>query len=281
MKEKIIFLLAHFLGVFACYSNAQSVDELKKQVNTIKKSSDYIYGQAAGEDETVTYKIAYETFLQKVKTYIQNHPALKDAEAVLLPTINSKVKKISFERYINSKVVCLYINKKDIVPLYKDNIIAVNDKEFSNSLQITKDTVFTEKVSFAEKSNSIKADLNSNQGVEISDVSEEKIESLVSKVEYAISITDEKTSQLLTDISNAGNFDAINGILQQRKTEHHDIMFKPTMDFNINNAFWAIFDRTKKLIALLDKEKRTDLLTNTPIDISTYKDKPKIWIQIY
>ena len=281
MKEKIIFLLAHFLGVFACYSNAQSVDELKKQVNTIKKSSDYIYGQAAGEDETVTYKIAYETFLQKVKTYIQNNPALKDAEAVLLPTINSKVKKISFERYINSKVVCLYINKKDIVPLYKDNIIAVNDKEFSNSLQITKDTVFTEKVSFAEKSNSIKADLNSNQGVEISDVSEEKIESLVSKVEYAISITDEKTSQLLTDISNAGNFDAINGILQQRKTEHHDIMFKPTMDFNINNAFWAIFDRTKKLIALLDKEKRTDLLTNTPIDISTYKDKPKIWIQIY
>ena len=178
-------------------------------------------------------------------------------------------------------MVCLYINKKDIVPLYKDNIIAVNDKEFSNSLQITKDTVFTEKVSFAEKSNSIKADLNSNQGVEISDVSEEKIESLVSKVEYAISITDEKTSQLLTDISNAGNFDAINGILQQRKTEHHDIMFKPTMDFNINNAFWAIFDRTKKLIALLDKEKRTDLLTNTPIDISTYKDKPKIWIQIY
>lgn len=281
MKAKIIFLLAYFLGVFACYSNAQSVDELKKQVNTIKKSSDYIYGQAAGEDETVTYKIAYETFLQKVKTYIQNNPALKDAEAVLLPTINSKVKKISFERYINSKVVCLYINKKDIVPLYKDNIIAVNDKEFSNSLQITKDTVFTEKVSFAEKSNSIKADLNSNQGVEISDVSEEKIESLVSKVEYAISITDEKTSLLLTDISNAGNFDAINGILQQRKTEHHDIMFKPTMDFNINNAFWAIFDRTKKLIALLDKEKRTDLLTNTPIDISTYKDKPKIWIQIY
>ena len=281
MKAKIIFLLAHFLGVFACYSNAQSVDELKKQVNTIKKSSDYIYGQAAGEDETVTYKIAYETFLQKVKTYIQNNPALKDAEAVLLPTINSKVKKISFERYINSKVVCLYINKKDIVPLYKDNIIAVNDKEFSNSLQITNDTVFTEKVSFAEKSNSIKADLNSNQGVEISDVSEEKIESLVSKVEYAISITDEKTSLLLTDISNAGNFDAINGILQQRKTEHHDIMFKPTMDFNINNAFWAIFDRTKKLIALLDKEKRTDLLTNTPIDISTYKDKPKIWIQIY
>ena len=281
MKAKIIFLLAYFLGVFACYSNAQSVDELKKQVNTIKKSSDYIYGQAAGEDETVTYKIAYETFLQKVKTYIQNNPALKDAEAVLLTTINSKVKKISFERYINSKVVCLYINKKDIVPLYKDNIIAVNDKEFSNSLQITKDTVFTEKVSFAEKSNSIKADLNSNQGVEISDVSEEKIESLVSKVEYAISITDEKTSLLLTDISNAGNFDAINGILQQRKTEHHDIMFKPTMDFNINNAFWAIFDRTKKLIALLDKEKRTDLLTNTPIDISTYKDKPKIWIQIY
>lgn len=281
MKAKIIFLLAYFLGVFACYSNAQSVDELKKQVNTIKKSSDYIYGQAAGEDETVTYKIAYETFLQKVKTYIQNNPALKDAEAVLLPTINSKVKKISFERYINSKVVCLYINKKDIVPLYKENIIPVNDKESSNSLQITKDTVFTEKVSFAEKSNSIKADLNSNQGVEISDVSEEKIESLVSKVEYAISITDEKTSLLLTDISNAGNFDAINGILQQRKTEHHDIMFKPTMDFNINNAFWAIFDRTKKLIALLDKEKRTDLLTNTPIDISTYKDKPKIWIQIY
>ena len=105
MKAKIIFLLAYFLGVFACYSNAQSVDELKKQVNTIKKSSDYIYGQAAGEDETVTYKIAYETFLQKVKTYIQNNPALKDAEAVLLPTINSKVKKISFERYINSKVV--------------------------------------------------------------------------------------------------------------------------------------------------------------------------------
>lgn len=292
ISSNILFCLA----LFTCQIHAQTADDLKRQMNNIKKSTDFIYGQAAGEDEDVTYNIAYEMFLQKVRSYIQTDSVLKDAEAVLLPTIKSKVKKISFERHINSKVVCLYVNKKDLQPLYKENFIPVKAGPASTVTPVKadpapavipeKDGLATHKecadtlVNVIPEGKNVEDSISLHKGPPLNEVRPETTP-VEERTKITVTAADAKSSALLTDISNAGFFDEIKILLERKKSLSHDIMFKATMNFNVQNAYWAIFDKTKRLIALLDMEKKINLLTNREVDSQTYSGNPKIWIQIY
>lgn len=259
MKLRVIVSVASMMLMSICSVYAQSEDELKTQMNKIKRSSDYIYGQAAGEDEKACYETAHENFMRKFKEYIQNDSSLKGAEAVIMPTINRKVKSITFERNINSKVVCLYVNKKDIVPIYERNVMSLKEaKSDSTSLPTGEQNVIVSEVP---------------QTTATLDVAPSKVKE--------IQVGDEKAAYLLNVIAISGNFDMVRKVLEQRIDSEHDIIFKATMTYSAENAYWAVFDKKKKLIALLDKERKTDLLTNQKIDSATYSDKPKIWIQIY
>lgn len=296
MKQILTTCLLFSLALFTCQTHAQTADELKRQMNNIKRSSDYIYGQAAGEDESVSYNIAYEMFLQKVRAYIQTDSVLKDAEAVLLPTIKSKVKKISFERHINSKVVCLYVNKKDLQPLYKENFIPVKAGSASTVTPVKadpapavipeKDGLATHKecadtlVNVIPEGKNVEDTISLHKGPPLNEVRSETTP-VEERTKITVTAADAKSSALLTDISNAGFFDEIKILLERKKSLSHDIMFKATMNFNVQNAYWAIFDKTKRLIALLDMEKKINLLTNREVDSQTYSGNPKIWIQIY
>lgn len=286
MKNHTLFLFVLFFISSVCQLNAQDVDDLKKQMNNIKRSSEFIYGQAAGENEETCYEIAYESFMQKFKEYIQNDSILKDAEAVIMPSLKSKVKKISFERYIDSKVVCLYVSKKDIMPLYKKDIVSIHDIKTDTLQQRNNTTIVLEMTATdtlcisSNPIDSITTVVTSEHEVVNSPNRETNSESL-SFIGTKIVVTDEKAFSLLNEIANAKNFDAIKKILEQRKSSEHDVMFKPTMNFSAQNAYWAIFDKTKMLIALLNKEKTIDLISNHNVDYSMFADKPKIWIQIY
>ena len=47
----------------------QAQDDAKKKSIQIKKNSEYIYGEAAGEDEDVCYEIAREKLMEKIKKH--------------------------------------------------------------------------------------------------------------------------------------------------------------------------------------------------------------------
>lgn len=46
-------------------------------------------------------------------------------------------------------------------------------------------------------------------------------------------------------------------------------------------CYWIIFDNSAKIIAVLDKSCKIDLLSNRPISKSDYQSNKKMWIQIY
>lgn len=286
MRHALALFLLLCFAPFTRPVCAQTVDELKRQVNSIKKSSDFIYGQAAGEDEQVAYDIAYELFQQKVKAYVQADSVLKNAEAVLLPTIKSRVKKISFERHINSRVVCLYVSKKDIQPLYKENIIPIAPPA-PDTLALPKEAVDTiaSKPAPAADSLALPKELPDTAARMPAQRVEEKdalpAERQSEPADTVIVVKDAKASALLTEVARAGVFDEIKRLLEKRKQSAHDIMFGATMRFAVQNAYWAVFDKNKTLIALLDPQRRTDLLTDSAVSASAYAAAPKIWIQIY
>ena len=128
------YLIAYIFSLIGLLAFAQEELTPQQQVNSIKRNrTEYIFGESTGSTEEEAYELANEKFMSNLQNYIESMPELKDAFAVMMPTINKSIKKISFDRRVNVKVVCLYINKADIKPLYKNvegkqEINLTNDK---------------------------------------------------------------------------------------------------------------------------------------------------------
>lgn len=121
MKSSILALCMLCICLFPIYGQ----NDVKTQTYEIKKSADYLYGEAAGDDETACYEIAKEKLLAKVSAFIQQQSDGASVDAYMINNIKSKTKKLTYARSIRIKVVCVYVEKKDIVPLYKTEVAEV------------------------------------------------------------------------------------------------------------------------------------------------------------
>lgn len=119
MNNRIVFaLLAFFMLTTSAFSQE---DEAKKAALSIKKNSEYIYGEAAGDDsEDVLYELAHEKLVERIKQYVASQPNLAAADGVLIDRVRQKTKKITYTRGIETKVLCLYVKKEEILPLTKN-----------------------------------------------------------------------------------------------------------------------------------------------------------------
>lgn len=119
MNNKILLLLLAFF-VLTTSAYAQGEDP-KKAALSIKKNSEYIYGEAAGDDsEDVLYEMAHEKLVERIKQYVASQPNLAAADGVLIDRVRQKTKKITYTRGIETKVLCLYVKKAEILPLAKN-----------------------------------------------------------------------------------------------------------------------------------------------------------------
>ena len=108
-------LLASFMLTIPAFSQD---DDAKKAALSIKKNSEYIYGEAAGDDsEDVLYEMAHEKLVERIKQYVASQPNLSAADGVLIDRVRQKTKKITYTRGIETKVLCLYVKKDEILPL--------------------------------------------------------------------------------------------------------------------------------------------------------------------
>lgn len=238
--------------------HAQDITELKKEFNSIKKNPEYIYGQSSGENEEKCFEIAYDEFLAKLKAYISENDDLKKASAIILQNMQKSAKKISFDRYLNCKVVCVYINKNDIKAISPSDVIETTNGNVP---------IIVEKI-------------NSNMDGADQDTVREA-ESITSE-KATLNVGVAKENEILSEVANLSSFSKIVEYLNNRKISSHDVVFKASIQYgNVINSYWLIFDRNKKLIALQSKDKTIDLLTNRHINSTEYSNNPKVWLQIY
>lgn len=276
VKNKLLIIY-----IFCCMlpglAHGQDIAELKKEFNSIKKDPEYIYGQSSGESEDKCYEIAYEEFLAKLKEYISENDELNNASAVILQNMQKSARKISFERYLNCKVVCVYINKNDIKGVSSSNVIETSNGNVpiiveninANKDEADKDTVSDSPHTVIE---SIQATDN-NEVKEASSITSEKA---------TINVGGAKENEILNEVANLSDFSKIIAYLNNRKASTHDVVFKTTIQYgSVVNSYWLIFDRNKKLIAIQSKDKLTDLLKNKSSNSQEYSNNPKVWLQIY
>lgn len=87
---------------------------------------------------------------------------------------------------------------------------------------------------------------------------------------------------IIEDVLGFVNYSDLNAYLEKRKREKHDIQFKLIRgDDGTRNCYWIVFNAQRHIIAILDKNFSTDLLTNQSVDYTKYINYPKIWLQIF
>ena len=299
-NNRNIFVLISLLSItLTCFAQ----DDIKKEVNNIKKNSEYIWGEASGEDEEMGYELAHDKFITKLKAYIASNPELSKAEGVILPKIEQSEQKLVFNRTLEITVVCVYIKKDDLIPLYRQNskdddltILApkeskINEKTKPLIDQQTKGgDIPTEKVFQLVNERTIKQE---SQEVVTQDLivskpeKKEAVPAISTPVQqnnpqnlFSTNVGN-KAKTILADLSSQGNYNNNIKYLNDRKTAEHDIMFKGYKTFTNNEGYWLIYDKNRNLVAILDSAKQTDLLSNMKVSAIDYANSPKVWLYIY
>ena len=112
VKRKIV-LCCMVACVLAALS--QSVEEQKRKINTIKKSSSYIYAEATLDNEQDALDLAQELLYQRINEYIATKKKFKDAKEAVVINQNYASEQIKLPRG-NMFRAFMYVKKSDVIP---------------------------------------------------------------------------------------------------------------------------------------------------------------------
>ena len=105
------------VALFSCTSIfAQStVEEKKKEINAIKKNSDYIYAEATMADQQAAIDLAKEILYQNVNEWVAKQKKFAGASNVITVNTNYSVEDMTLPRG-NWFRAFMYVKKTDIIP---------------------------------------------------------------------------------------------------------------------------------------------------------------------
>ena len=117
MQQKIRMALTLAVALFSCTSIfAQStVEEKKKEINAIKKNSDYIYAEATMADQQAAIDLAKEILYQNVNEWVAKQKKFAGASNVITVNTNYSVEDMTLPRG-NWFRAFMYVKKTDIIP---------------------------------------------------------------------------------------------------------------------------------------------------------------------
>lgn len=116
------------------------VAKQKKEINSIKKNSNYIYGEATLADRQAAIDLAKEILYQNINQWVDSQKKFAGANKVVTANTNYSVEDVTLPRG-NWYRAFMYVKKSDIIPV--DNALVI-DAPAQNA---DKEAVEEEKVS--------------------------------------------------------------------------------------------------------------------------------------
>lgn len=113
MRVKIVFLIVFMLSAVLGY--AQDNETIRKQINSIKKSSAYLYGEATAETEDDARSVAEDILYQEINEWIAKKKKLQGGSNII---VNNKKEFQTFFSLPRGNMFrsFVYVKKSDIVP---------------------------------------------------------------------------------------------------------------------------------------------------------------------
>ena len=142
---------------------AGSVDDVKKQINQIKKSSQYIYAESTAPTEADARTYAEERLYDEVNKWVATQKKLKGSASLVVNNRKELWTTLSMPRGSNMFRYFVYVKKSDILPtenavvIANENLPAVEEKlqpTLPEAIQVVAD--YTDYYKMAEKVKQLK-----------------------------------------------------------------------------------------------------------------------------
>lgn len=122
MKARNI-LTAALMLLAASYVHADNVEEAKKQINSIKKNSQYIYAEATAATESEAKDLAEEMLYEEINTWAANQKKLRNSPTFVVNNKRELWTSMLLPRG-NMYRSFVYVRKSDIQPADNTQVIA-------------------------------------------------------------------------------------------------------------------------------------------------------------
>ena len=124
MKKIIAVATLLLLGTISLFAQ-KSVAE---QINDIKRSRSYLYGEATMKTQEEAKETALELLELEVERYVSEKKKLKNAENVVIREIKNNVESLDMKRGTMFRVF-LYVKKSDVIPINDAENTVTIDRE--------------------------------------------------------------------------------------------------------------------------------------------------------
>jgi len=282
--------------------SAQEVS-VSKQINQIKRNTQYLYSEATMESESEAMKVAYDMLLEHVHEYVaENNPNV--AVSVLLEDIKPKSESMNMMRG-NMHRVFVYVKKSDIEGVVSQSTVdpndratvkgtesprAMGDKQQSAPAAEQPQTAQQSAVVLnnAEKSVSVVADKPASQIAPVKHENEKAarqtesspLETTVKSTTLQLTVWEKRAIESLLSCTDFAAVQAkLNPLLAEYKVKRYG-----TSDDcpEQGDVFWVIMNEGGGVIAVLcpDNGQLADYKTSQYVSLSQYKGNNAIWIQL-
>lgn len=130
MRQKIRMAVILAVALFSCASifAQNTVDEKKREINAIKKNSDYIYAEATMAEQQAAIDLAKEILYQNVNEWVAKQKKFASASNLITVNTNYSVEDMTLPRG-NWYRAFMYVKKSDIIPAGNVSVMKIAQKE--------------------------------------------------------------------------------------------------------------------------------------------------------
>ena len=261
--KKVVALFVLILLPFTMMGQSVS-----KQINDIKRNSQYLSAEATLETEADAYEMASELLDKEIGAYIQGNSSLQKSEVISYKNVRQKTEKIQMKRGTMIRVF-LYVNTNDLTDA--ENVPMVeNDSSYASAVdKVLKDVENNQDIGLVDTV-VIDSDLLND---------DEEEEKLIATMSDYPSWQQGVIYTLLGGSSLKQVLYLIDRFKVELKVKRSGVAANCR---NPEKCYWIIFDDSQHVIAVLGPgtEERTNFATLEMDSLKNYSGKGALWFTL-
>lgn len=249
---KTTYSILFFLFLSFTLLAQENSEKQKAEINKIKKSKNYIYGEATLEDKDEALQLAKELLVKHIDEWVASEKKMKSSEVVVVRDIIENSESINLMRG-NMYRAFVYAQKKNILPV----------EDTDTSVILSRST-----------------DNEHESALVVNDIA--KVDLVKQNSEETAQYRADDTSQnILTSILTITKWEDVGPYFQDLKAKRKIVYGKYNAKIAADSCYLLIYNRDGDVAAVLDKGHQVNLKSLEEDNIKNYSGHGAIWFQLF
>ena len=274
------FFTLFILSICLCgILNAQNNSDTKAQINKIKRSSQYLSAEATMSTEEEALSLARELLVGEINDWVASKRNGAEVKQIVLQDINLCAQEMDMKRGIKTRAF-VYVKKKDIVLIYGDGQIVLNNEENGADLQALSE------INAPAQSDSTKnvAETQVADSVKVENEAAPVVENAASTAENVAPIVKESVAEVtpLEQILAAKTMSDLKPVFASLKSESKINYGSYNAQTVVNECYLLFYTREGNIKAIVRKsgDKYTDAKDNSAKNIVDFSGCGAYWFML-